>query len=209
MARLTREESQMLTRERLLDAAMQVFASNGYEGASVDRIAEQAGYSKGAVYSNFSSKEELFLELLKRHMSNEIAELHRLLDRSSSAAEILQALKKKYGAMDKKLALPMIALEFQLQAGRNPEFGEPFAELYRNQRKAIAELIIYAAKKAGVPAPANANEIAIILMAVTHGIAMQRAVDPRSVPATTAGTAIQIYLSQILDHRLSKPKANS
>lgn len=59
--RLTREESQAQTRGRLLDAARTVFAGRGYHGASVEEIAEEAGYSKGAVYSNFESKEEIFL----------------------------------------------------------------------------------------------------------------------------------------------------
>ena len=56
MARLTREQSQAITRERILSAAGDVVARDGYDGASVDRIAEAAGYSKGAFYSNFSSK---------------------------------------------------------------------------------------------------------------------------------------------------------
>jgi len=197
VARLSREESQQQTRARLLESAQEIFARNGFAGASVDQIAEHAGYSKGAVYSNFESKEALFLELLRNHMSQEIIELRALLDRIGSAQEILSAVKERYSGPEKQ-TLAMLSSEFQLQAGRHPEFAEPFAALYRDQRKAIAELVRLLAQKAGVPPPANANEIATSLMALTHGIALQRAADPRSVPAATAGRAIEIFLSGIL-----------
>ena len=65
--RLTREESQALTRERLLESAAHEITRHG-AGASVRDIAEAAGYSQGAVYANFESKELMFLELLRRHM---------------------------------------------------------------------------------------------------------------------------------------------
>ena len=198
MARLSREESQKRTRARLLESAQEIFARNGFAGASVDQIAEHAGYSKGAVYSNFESKEALFLELLREHMSQELKELRALLDRSGSAQEILHALKEKYSSLEQQVALAMLSSEFQLQAGRHPEFAEPFASLYRDQRKAIAGLVNLVAQKAGVPPPANANEIATSLMGLTHGIALQRAADPKSVPAATAGRAIEIFLSAIL-----------
>jgi TetR/AcrR family transcriptional regulator, transcriptional repressor of aconitase len=198
VARLSREESQKQTRARLLDSAQEIFARNGFAGASVDQIAEHAGYSKGAVYSNFESKEALFLELLKDHMSQELKELRALLDHSGSAQEILSALKERYSSMEKQVALAMLSSEFQLQAGRHPEFAEPFAALYRDQRTAIAELVNLVAQKAGVPTPVNSMEIATSLMGLTHGIALQRAADPGSVPAATAGRAIEIFLSAIL-----------
>ncbi len=77
--RLTRQESRFETRTRLLDSAAQLFARGGYEGASVDVIAESAGYSKGAFYSNFESKEAILLELLDTHKRREIDALAQLL----------------------------------------------------------------------------------------------------------------------------------
>jgi AcrR family transcriptional regulator len=198
VARLSREESQKQTRARLLESAQEIFARNGFAGASVDQIAEHAGYSKGAVYSNFESKEALFLELLKDHMAQEMKELRALLDRSGSAQEILSALKERYSRLEKQVAVAMLSSEFQLQAGRHPEFAAPFAALYRDQRRAIAGLVRLAAQKAGAPAPPNAIEIATSLMALTHGIALQRAADPKSVSAATAGRAIEVFLSAIL-----------
>jgi AcrR family transcriptional regulator len=194
MPRLNRGQSQKLTRERLLLSAREIFARNGFAASSVDQIAEHAGYSKGAVYSNFKSKEDLFVALLKDHMAQELKGLRNLLDSLGSAEEILSALKERYGGLDKQVSLSMLSSEFQLQAGRDPKFAEPFAALYRDQRKVIARLVKLLARKAAVPAPANAIEIATSLMAMTHGIALQRAADPKSVPASTAGNAIEIFL---------------
>jgi len=70
--RLTRKESQLQTRERLMDAALEVFSRQGYYATSVDEVAAQAGFSKGAVYSNFSSKEDLFLALIDRNFARDV-----------------------------------------------------------------------------------------------------------------------------------------
>ena len=198
MARLNRGESQQQTRARLMAAAQEVFARHGFVGASIDRIANHAGYSKGAVYSNFSNKEALFLELLRSRMTEELGELKALLDRSGSAGEILGALKDKYRSLEKQSVWCLLSTEFQLQAGRHPEFAEPFAALYRSQRKAIAELVRLVAEKAGVTPPANALEVATSLMALTHGIALQHAADPKAVSAATAGRALELFLAAIL-----------
>ncbi len=78
MARLTRAEAQAQTRRRLLDGAAVVFARRGFHGASLEEVADEAGYSKGAVYSNFVSKEELFLAVLAARFHDR-TELYRQL----------------------------------------------------------------------------------------------------------------------------------
>ncbi|TIS14873.1 MAG: helix-turn-helix transcriptional regulator, partial [Mesorhizobium sp.] len=75
MARLTREQSQALTREKLLASASEMVARDGYSGASIERIAEEAGFSKGAFYSNFTNKEDIFLQLLERNAGGDVVEL--------------------------------------------------------------------------------------------------------------------------------------
>jgi AcrR family transcriptional regulator len=198
MPRLTREESRQQTRSRLLDSARQVFALHGFAGASLEKIAEHAGYSKGAVYSNFPSKEALFLDLLESQMQREETEVRELLDRSATFPDLLQALKERYSTPEGKIFLSMLSTEFQLHASRNPEFAEPFAALYREQRNAIAELLRLLARKAGVPAPSHLKDHATSLIALSHGISMQRAADPESVPPGAAGRAIETFLSAIL-----------
>lgn len=198
--RLTRAAMQRQTRQRLLDSAQEIFARHGFVGASVDEIAEHAGYSKGAVYSNFKSKEALFLELLQNRMSEELGELEQLLRGGGSIGEILLVLRQRYSSLEKQVIWCLLSTEFQLQAGRNPGFAEPFAALYRNQRKAIAKLAALVAEKTGATLTWNGEELATSLMALTHGIALQRAADPKSVSAETTGKAIQVFLTAALSN---------
>src|SRR5882672_13451 len=90
-ARLNRAQKQAETRERLLAAAEQVFARYGYGGASIDLITSEAGYSKGAIYSNFENKEAVFLELLRLYMERDMAELERIV--SLAPDQLSKALK--------------------------------------------------------------------------------------------------------------------
>ena len=206
MARLNRADSQKQTRQRLLESANEIFARNGFVGASIDDIAEHAGYSKGAVYSNFRSKEALFLELLHNRMAEELGDLESLLEDGGSAAQILAVLRQRYSSLEKQVVWCLLSAEFQLQAGRNPDFAEPFAALYRNQRKTIARLLTLLAQRADSKLSMSADELATSLMALTHGIALQRAADPESVPAETAGKAIQMFLTAALASNIPSAK---
>ena len=92
--RLTREESQQQTREQLLETARQLFVAGGYGGTSIRDIASQAGYSQGAFYSNFASKEALLLQLLQRHMEAEATQLTALAQSDIDTPErVLTALE--------------------------------------------------------------------------------------------------------------------
>ncbi|MDJ0111217.1 TetR family transcriptional regulator, partial [Rhodococcus erythropolis] len=84
MARLTRQEAQALTRETLLATAVEHFLDRGYAAASLDQIAEDAGYSKGAVYSNFKNKDELCAEVLGRIRLTKVGEITAQLGAKST-----------------------------------------------------------------------------------------------------------------------------
>src|SRR5437870_1986373 len=91
--RLNREQSQAQTRERLLQAGRKLFVQNGFGGASIREIAEEAGYSQGAFYSNFADKDAILLELLRRHMETEATQLAAVFTTAElSGDEVLAAL---------------------------------------------------------------------------------------------------------------------
>src|SRR6266581_7157865 len=98
--RLTRAQSRQRTREALVSAAMGVFARSGYAGASVDAIATQAGYTVGALYANFGTKEELFLAVFERHCADELAALRGLSASAGSVAELLAAVTGRFADFD-------------------------------------------------------------------------------------------------------------
>src|SRR6266702_406497 len=98
--RLTREQSRQRTRAALIAAAMRVFARDGYAGASVDAIAEQAGFTVGALYSNFATKQELFVAVFEHHCAGELAELRALAETAASAQELLTAVTARFADFD-------------------------------------------------------------------------------------------------------------
>lgn len=90
--RLTRSESQAVTRQKLIDAACELFRKEGYAATSIDRIADAAGFSKGAVYSNFENKEAIFLEVLEAQGQESLDDLLRKIDEANGKTATIEAL---------------------------------------------------------------------------------------------------------------------
>lgn len=142
MARLTREESQARTRAKLLEYAPRVVAKEGYEGASIDKIAEAAGFSKGAFYSNFSSKEDFFLELLERHAGQDVVEIERLLDGASEPGLIIDRICDWAEQRSADPTWGLMALELFRRARREATFGARHSSLFRQQWRGVGELLL-------------------------------------------------------------------
>lgn len=168
MTRLTREESQALTRSKLLDSAARVVAAEGYEGASIDKIAEAAGFSKGAFYSNFSSKEELFLELLETHASQDVVEIERLIGGITEPAQIIDRF---CAWADERASDPtwgLLALELLRRARRDATFGSRHAGLFRAQWAGVGKLLLPITPKLD---PAKAELLGAMVLELTYGAA--------------------------------------
>lgn len=168
MARRTREETQALTRARLLECGPAVVAREGYEGASVDRIADAAGYTKGAFYSNFASKEEFFLELLGRHAGQDVVEVQRLLDGVTEPQEIIDRM---CGWADQRAVDPtwgLLALELFRRARRDSTFGIRHATLFQDQWRGVGELLLPIAPYWPTPRP---DVLGAMVLELTYGAA--------------------------------------
>lgn len=173
MARLSRTESQQQTRARILEAARACFTRAGYAGASVDMIAEAAGYSKGAVYSNFDSKEAIFLELLEQHMSGEITISSSFLPAGSSAEDAIARIAERYATDPTDLNWCLLSIEFALHATRSPAFAARRAALFDRHYQAIAGIIRAIAGLAGAEVP-NPERAAATFVALRQGLALER-----------------------------------
>jgi AcrR family transcriptional regulator len=171
--RLTRAASRLETRTRLLESAAQLFARGGYEGASVDLIAESAGYSKGAFYSNFESKEAIFLELLDAHKRREIEALAQLLAQDIPAPELLSLIRNSETARGSDFNFGLLSAEFQLQACRDKTFAKTYAKLHRTHRDTMAGLVAKLFAKLDRTPPSAPKDLADIIMAVTTGLSLQ------------------------------------
>jgi AcrR family transcriptional regulator len=112
------------TRELLLHAAEKIFVRDGYEGAELGEIAALAGRTKGAIYAQFKSKEDIFLALIQQHTAHHRAEMAGMLAKSTSIEENLAALRKFYLRLLEDKAWALLFLEFKLYAIRHPESKE-------------------------------------------------------------------------------------
>jgi AcrR family transcriptional regulator len=145
----------------------------GYEGASVDLIAESAGYSKGAFYSNFESKEAIFLELLDTHKRSEIDALVQLLSKDVPAPELLSLIRNSESGRGSDFDFGLLSAEFQLQACRDKAFAKTYAKLHRTHRDTMAGLVTMLFAKLGRAAPSAPKDLADIIMALTTGLSLQ------------------------------------
>ena len=177
--RLTRAESKARTRERLLDAAARTFARKGYAGASVEEIAQSAGYSIGALYSNFGGKQELFLELMSGRASRRQAMVAEILQADDDPAEAIARLLERTGSPDPDLMA--LRAEFWLYAVRNPEAMGALTAQRREQIDALVEVISAAMSRLNVPAGVSAPAVATVALAMFQGLMRQRRIDPERV----------------------------
>jgi AcrR family transcriptional regulator len=177
--RLTRAESKARTRERLLDAAARTFARKGYAGASVEEIAQSAGYSIGALYSNFGGKQELFLELMSGRASRRQAMVAEILQADDDPAEAIARLLERTGSPDPDLMA--LRAEFWLYAVRNPEAMGALTAQRREQIDALVEVISAAMSRSNVPAGVSASAVATVALAMFQGLMRQRRIDPERV----------------------------
>jgi AcrR family transcriptional regulator len=178
--RMTRAESQAATRAALLDAGASVFIERGFAGASVERIAEAAGYTRGAFYSNFGSKEELFAELLQQRVYARYAEMaERQVPTTLRAAgeQLAEIQADREGRWLFRLWLELLA-----HSGRDGEFRKIAAGFWKGNRSRTADLLRRQYEAAGEAPPAPPEHLATAMIAVDIGLALQHFVDEREVP---------------------------
>ncbi|TSP14263.1 TetR/AcrR family transcriptional regulator [Cupriavidus campinensis] len=139
-ARMSREESKALTREKLIASARNVFARLGMAGASIDRIAEEAGFSKGAFYSNFESKEEIFFELLDEVAKEDSRALAQALESVSDPESAIKAICDWARAKTRDPNVPLLLLELARKARSDEAVGKRHRQLFHEQWIAVGKL---------------------------------------------------------------------
>ena len=193
--RLTPEKRRELTRSNLLAAAAEVFAKRGFHGATLDQIADAAGFSKGAVYSNFASKDELFLALNQRQgeeMVDAYAEATADAE-DQTPAERIAAMADVYMRLQADLTQTWaLATEFDLYALRNPEVLEGLRAANRAVHEHVVDLVRGHFEKAGIDPPLPVEDVATLYIAIFSGLWHLRALDPDSVPDELAAAAVEL-----------------
>jgi len=149
MQRLTREQSREHTREKLRLAAVSEFARCGFSGASIDRICEQAGFSRGAFYANFKSKEELLLDIVRTRHGQEADSWIALLSGKEGLDVLLPRLRSRFADYISNRELILFVVEVQLYARRNPEFASDYQDELSALSAKVEKMLEVLFRKAG------------------------------------------------------------
>jgi len=194
----TPERRRQRTREALLDAAAAVFARRGFQGASLDEIAETAGYTRGAIYKHFTDKEELLHEVCVRFNERTFAEFDELpgRDRPWAAMNFQEVTDQWRSIVERDSELRIVMLEFQLQALRNPELLGRAREFAHANSRAIADYMAQRAAETGEDLPLPVEDLATVFGIASDGFAQALLVDPQA--ARLFGVFLELVIRGVL-----------
>jgi len=196
--RPTREE----TRSRLFEAAAEVFAKYGVGAATVEQIASAAGFTRGAFYSNFASRDELLIAMLEDHVQRSIRHNLELLAEHPDAVRFVEALREDVGREDDPLhRSPLLQIELILHVARTPEHRGALAERLRTMRTLIGEIAVSALRAAGVEREIDVQQAGGLLLAIEDGLRLHRLIDPSSTPSDAFLSAVRLLRDLLLETR--------
>ncbi|WP_445258662.1 TetR/AcrR family transcriptional regulator [Nocardioides aurantiacus] len=183
-------------RRALLDAAAQVFARQGVDGASVGDVAAAAGFTKGAVYSNFGSKDDLVAALVEDRVSAYLElGLAAVSDTDASLGDKARALGDRLTrAADEQRDWQLLFLELWQRAVRSGTVDGAFAQRRRELHAAVTDAVAAHLDEAGMTPPLPPAELATLLIALSNGLALERQVDPAHVPDDLFGRVLALVV---------------
>jgi AcrR family transcriptional regulator len=196
--RLTRQEQQARTRSRLMTAASKVFACKGMQDASIDEVAEEAGYTKGAFYANFRSKEELFLAMLDEQFEERIREVERAFASDETAPE-----QARHAAADFARATrahpekDRLFLEFANHALRSDSFRQELITRFATLRERLGEVYAHRLEAYGVEPPIPVDRMVRMVIAMADGWTLWRMLEPDAVDDEMFETLMELFTTGI------------
>lgn len=191
MSRVRTRPTRDDTCEKLFEAAARVFEEQGIGGASIEAIAAAAGFTRGAFYSNFKSKDELIIAMLENHVEQSIRRSLDLLARHKSLADFIDALKTMDRSLQDPLGRsPLLHMEMILFVARAEKRRPDLAKRLRARRKLITDIIEATLKKSGRNGFLNSTWTGSILLALEDGFRLHRLIDPETTPADSFLRAI-------------------
>ena len=188
--RLTREESRQRTRERLLDAAAEVFNRLGYHAASLEAVAEAAGFTKGAVYSNFATKNELFEALLRRYTEQQIEQRAEAMQ-TMTIDQLAEMGAKVISTQARSETWDLLQIEFWLAAMRDPDIRAQLTEGSEELYGRLAEPFDAMLARSGADSPFTGAEFARVANALGNGLLLQLYLEPDALEPEIYSRAIR------------------
>lgn len=182
-SRLSRDEAKEQTRRRVLEAAEAVFRRDGYHGATLNRIAAEAGFTKGAVYSTFDSKADVMLVLLAERAVRRREELEDVFGEASNAWEALAEFSRRFaGGVDEERDWWATVIEFMVVVGRDESLRARYAEHHDATRETLTALLRRWMEDTGNRLTAPPERLATAAMALGNGLTVEGLLAPSEVP---------------------------
>lgn len=197
-ARLSRKDSQEVTRARLRHSAIRAFARHGIAGSRIETIAEGAGYSRGAFYSNYRTKLDLLVDLLREKQSGEIQLWRDVLSHTIDVDADMAQLAARYDGLTNIRERAMLSSELQLEADRNDAFRplfQAYLDAIYTETRTLFELMF---ERHGKRAPANMDSILVTIRLLGLGLGSPSVVGTEIVSRATPGRIMFEFLSGVM-----------
>lgn len=191
MSRVRTRPTRDDTRDKLFEAAARVFEEQGIGGASIEALAAAAGFTRGAFYSNFKSKDELIIAMLEDHLEQTVRRNLDLLARHKNLADFIEALKTMDRSRQDPLGRsPLLHMEMILFVARAEKRRPELAKRLRAGRKLIADIVETTSKNSGKNSVLDPAWWGSIVLAMEDGFRLHRLIDPETTPADSFVRAI-------------------
>jgi TetR/AcrR family transcriptional regulator, transcriptional repressor of aconitase len=197
--RLTREESRAQTRATLIAVGKEHFLRYGLGGAVAEKIAEDAGYSRGALYSNFDGKEELFLAVIREEQDRRMQVFHSMFKEEPLAKERLRKMRDAIADVVTDPDWIVLRAEFEAGALRNERIRQTFVEVHRKQVRDAGNLIRNLARSSEIHMSIKPNEFMMIILNLTHGLAITQKI----LGAELSPKGTRHLIHSLFDHLIS------
>ena len=198
---MTRDERKARTRGELVEAADRLFTRQGFHATRLDAIAAEAGYTKGAVYSNFESKEDLFFAVYERRADRAVAEVTRVLaDASDTKAAFRRlardAAARRGGAHDGWLA---VFYEFWAHVLRHRELRARFAEIHARAQTPVVEAIERHCERHGIELALSSRQLTVSMLAMVTGLSLERLTQPDVVDTGLGELITELTFEELVE----------
>jgi AcrR family transcriptional regulator len=196
--RLTREDSRERTAQHLLDAGRKLIAKRGLSDTTLEDIAAEAGYTRGAFYSNFRSKGDLFIELLRRDHEATNAQLRALRDDSLPLEHIHQRIHEIYSQMYRTNESFMNWTEARMLAARDAKLRVNLDALFVERRAEVAQLIEYVYGRIGIAPPLAATAVAMGFNSLFEGVKLNMLSSPGGMTSEDAESVLTLFVDSLM-----------
>lgn len=196
-SRRRQEDRTRATRRKLLDAAKRIFAQDGFEAARLEDIAAGAGYTRGAFYANFRSKEDIFFALFEEWVGERIESVTAAVRRHTDPREKLAALRKHYAELATDRRLVLISMEFKQFALRHPEAHARLRNRHRRIRASFSKLFDEIMSALGTTISVQYPAASACLGAVSQGLLLEHLLDPKTLSERDVRNVLGLFFDAL------------